>query len=171
MPALHGSPVPDTNQLPPQLVQRILAAVLVLPLPLAARYPMLAWRAGGLACCSPRWSRWPGGAAGRGDRRRWPRCSRAFILAGIRQLGGGAWPWMWALSLIPWGLWLIADIPDLNGPAGATVVFTATAIAVDSIGSRLLAQRALAAQTERTEAAAGAAGRAAGARPDRAGTA
>ncbi len=76
----------------------------------------------------------------------------AFILAGIRQ-PRPALAWMWALSLIPWGLWLIADIPDLNGPAGATVVFTATAIAVDSIGSRLLAQRALAAQTERTEAA------------------
>ena len=60
---------------------------------------------------------------------------------------------MWALSLIPWGLWLVAHIPDLNGPASATIVFTATAIAVDSIGSRLLAQRALAAQTQRTEAA------------------
>ena len=59
---------------------------------------------------------------------------------------------MWALSLIPWGLWLVADIPDLNGPASATIVFTAAAIAVDSVGSRLRAQRALAAQTERTEA-------------------
>jgi signal transduction histidine kinase len=42
-------------------------------------------------------------------------------------------------------------VPDLNGPASATVVFTAAAIAVDSAGSRLRAQRALAAQTERTE--------------------
>jgi signal transduction histidine kinase len=60
---------------------------------------------------------------------------------------------MWVLSLIPWGLWLIADIPDLNGPASATIVFTAAAIAVDSVGSRLRARRALAVQTERTEAA------------------
>jgi signal transduction histidine kinase len=59
---------------------------------------------------------------------------------------------MWALSLIPWWLWLTADVPDLNGPASVTVVFTAAAIAVDSIGSRLRAQRALAAQTERAEA-------------------
>ena len=74
----------------------------------------------------------------------------AFCLAGIRQRRPELW-WMWALSLIPWWLWLTADVPDLNGPAGATVVFTAAAIAVDSIGSRLRAQRALAAQTERAK--------------------
>src|SRR5206468_1260568 len=44
-----------------------------------------------------------------------------------------------------------ADVPDLTGPASATVVFTAVAVAVDSIGSRLRTQRALAAQTERAE--------------------
>ena len=43
-------------------------------------------------------------------------------------------------------------MPNLNGPAGATIVFTAATIVVDSIGYRLRAQRALAAQTERTEA-------------------
>ena len=58
---------------------------------------------------------------------------------------------MWALSLIPWGLWLVARLPDLNGPAGATIVFTALAIAVDSPGSRCAPQRALAAQTQRAE--------------------
>jgi signal transduction histidine kinase len=42
-------------------------------------------------------------------------------------------------------------VPDLHGPASATVVFAAATIAVDSIGSRLRAQQALAAQTERTE--------------------
>ena len=47
--------------------QRLLAAVLVLPLPLAARYPMLAWRAGWLALLlSPLvpaawWGGWPWG--------------------------------------------------------------------------------------------------------------
>ena len=30
---------------------------------------------------------------------------------------------MWALSLIPWWLWLAADVSNLNGPAGATIVF------------------------------------------------
>jgi signal transduction histidine kinase len=59
---------------------------------------------------------------------------------------------MWALSLIPWWLWLAADVPNLNGPAGATFVFTAVAVAVDSVGSRLRSQRALDAQAERIEA-------------------
>ena len=72
-------------------------------------------------------------------------------VAGVRYQRPVLW-WMWALSLIPWWLWLTADVPDLNGPASATIIFTAAAIAVDSIGSRLRAQRALAAQTERTEA-------------------
>jgi signal transduction histidine kinase len=59
---------------------------------------------------------------------------------------------MWALTLIPWLLWLIANVPHLAGPASATAIFTAATVAVDSVGSRLRAQRALAAQTERTEA-------------------
>jgi len=58
---------------------------------------------------------------------------------------------MWALTLIPWWVWLAVDVPGMNGPASATIVFTAAAIAVDSIGSRLRAQRALADQTERAE--------------------
>ena len=150
--ALHGPPVPGTNQLPPAAGQRLLAAVLVLSLPLAARYPMLAWRAGWLGLLlSPLipaawWGGWPWGP---------PQVAAvlgAFALAGIRQ-PRPALAWMWALTLIPWGLWLIADIPDLNGPASATIVFTAAAIAVDSVGSRLRARRALATATERTEAA------------------
>src|SRR6202044_387599 len=40
---------------------------------------------------------------------------------------------------------------DLSGPVGATFVFAAAAIAVDSMGSRRRAQHALAAQTERAE--------------------
>ena len=152
VPALHGPLVPGTGQLPPTMGQRLLAAVLVLPLPLAARYPMAAWRAGWLALLlSPLvpvawWGGWPWGP---------PQVAAllgAFVLAGIRQ-PRPVLAWMWALSLIPWGLWLVVRIPDLNGPASATVVFTALAIAVDSAGSRLRTQRALAAQTQRAEAA------------------
>jgi len=123
----------------------------VAPLPLAARYPMLAWRIGWfallLAPLVP--AAWRGG---------WPwgagqilALLGAFCLAGIRQQRPALW-WMWALSLIPWWLWLAAGVPNPNGPAGATIIFTAVAVAVDSIGSRLGAQRALAAQAERTEA-------------------
>jgi signal transduction histidine kinase len=131
--------------------QLLLAVPVVAPLPLAARYPMLAWRIGWLALLLvplvP--ADWRGG---------WPWSAGqilallgAFCLAGIRQRRPALW-WMWALSLIPWWLWLAVDVPNLNGPAGATIIFTAVAVAVDSVGSRLRAQSALATQTERTEA-------------------
>jgi signal transduction histidine kinase len=147
---LHGLLPQDTNQLPPILGQRVLAVAVVAPLPLAARYPMLAWRAGWLALLltplvpAAWWGGWPWGP---------PQVLAllaAFCLAGVRQQRPALW-WMWALSLIPWLLWLTADLADLNGPASATIIFTAVAIAVDSIGSRLRAQRALAAQAERAE--------------------
>jgi signal transduction histidine kinase len=133
------------------LGQLLLAAPVVAPLPLAARYPMLAWRIGWLALLlvplvPADWhGGWPWGAG------QILALLGAFCLAGIRLQRPALW-WMWALSLIPWWLWLAADVPDLNGPAGATFVFTAVAVAVDSVGSRLRSQRALADQTERTEA-------------------
>ena len=133
------------------LGQLLLAVPVVAPLPLAARYPMLAWRIGWLALLLAPLvpAAWRGG---------WPwgagqilALLGAFCLAGIRQRRPALW-WMWALTLIPWWLWLVADVPNLDGPAGATIVFTAVAIAVDSVGSRLRAQHALATQTERIEA-------------------
>jgi signal transduction histidine kinase len=133
------------------LGQLLLAAPVVAPLPLAARYPMLAWRIGWLALLlvplvPADWhGGWPWGAG------QILALLGAFCLAGIRLQRPALW-WMWALSLIPWWLWLAADVPDLNGPAGATFVVTAVAVAVDSVGSRLRSQRALADQTERTEA-------------------
>jgi len=137
---------------PPATVwQLVVALVVVLPLPLAAKYPMLAWRAGWLALLleplvpAAWWGGWPWGP---------PQVLAllgVFCLAAVRQSRAVLW-WMWALSLIPWCGWLIRDIPDLNGPASATMVFTATAIAVDSVGSRLRTQRALATQTVHTDA-------------------
>jgi signal transduction histidine kinase len=130
------------------LGQLLLAVPVVAPLPLAARYPMLAWRAGWLALLltplapAAWWGGWPWGPG------QILALLGTFSLAGIRQQRPELW-WMWALTLIPWWLWLAADVPNLNGPASATIIFTAAAIAVDSIGSRLRAQRALAAQTER----------------------
>jgi signal transduction histidine kinase len=59
---------------------------------------------------------------------------------------------MWALTLAPWLVWLVADVPNIKGPVSATMVFTAVAIAVDSAGGRLRAQRALTVQAEQTEA-------------------
>jgi signal transduction histidine kinase len=149
--SMHGPTPPHTSQLSPTPGQRLLALAVVLPLPLAARYPMLAWRIGWLALLlSPLlpaawWGGWPWGP---------PQILAllgAFCLAAVRQPRPALW-WMWALTLIPWSLWLLADIPHLNGPASATIVFTAAAVAVDSVGSRLRSRRALAAQTERAEA-------------------
>jgi signal transduction histidine kinase len=73
-----------------------------------------------------------------------------FCVAGVRYGRAALW-WMWALSLIPWWLWVATDMADLNGPLSATIVFTAATIALDSISSRWRTQQALAAQTERTE--------------------
>ena len=133
------------------LGQLLLAVPVVAPLPLAARRPMLAWRIGWLALLlvplvpAAWWGGWPWGPG------QIFAMLGVFCLAGIRQQRPELW-WMWALSLIPWWLWLAADIPNLNGPVSATLIFTAVVIAVDSIGSRLRAQRSLATQTERAEA-------------------
>src|SRR5581483_10019265 len=104
--------------------QLLLAVPVVAPLPLAARYPMLAWRIGWLALLvvplvpAAWWGGWPWGPG------QIVALLAAFCLAGIRQQRTGLW-WMWALTLIPWWLWLAADVPNLNGPAGASVIFTA----------------------------------------------
>jgi len=131
--------------------QLLLAVPVVAPLPVAARYPMLAVRLGWLmlllAPLVPA-SWWGGSPWGPGQIL---AMLGAFFLAGIRQQRTELW-WMWALSLIPWCLWLTADIPNLHGPAASVVIFTAAVIAVDSIGSRLRAQRSLATQTQRAEA-------------------
>jgi signal transduction histidine kinase len=138
---------PSVVQLPPSLGQKLLAIAVVAPLPLAARYPLMAWRIGWLALLivplapAAWWGGWPWGPP------QLIALLAAFCLAGVRHGRAVLW-WMWALSLIPWWLWLSADLANLGGPVGATIVFTATTIAVDSVGSRLRAQRALAAQTE-----------------------
>jgi signal transduction histidine kinase len=134
-----------------ELGQLLLAVPVVAPLPLAARRPMLAWRLGWVALLlvplvpAAWWGGWPWGPG------QIFAMLGAFCLAGIRQQRPALW-WMWALSLIPWSLWLKADVPNLHGPASATIIFTAVVIAVESIGSRLRAQRSLATQTERAEA-------------------
>jgi signal transduction histidine kinase len=136
--------------LPPSLAQVVLAVAVVAPLVLAAWYPMLAWRVGWLALLlaplapAAWWGGWPWGP---------PQILAmlaAFCLAGLRQPRPALW-WMWALTLIPWLVWLIADVPNLKGPVSATIVFTVVTVAVDSVSARIQAQRALAVQTEQTE--------------------
>ena len=75
----------------------------------------------------------------------------ALYVAGLRYQRAVLW-WMWALTLIPWSLWLHAEVADLNGPVTATILFTAAVMAADSLGLRLRAERDLAVQTGQTEA-------------------
>jgi signal transduction histidine kinase len=133
------------------LPRQLLAAAVVVPLLLAARSPMLAWRIAwtGLLLTPLVPSSWPGG---------WPwggsqiiATLAVFCMAGLRQ-PRPVLAWMWALTLIPWLVWLVADVPNIKGPVAATIVFSVIVIAVDSIGARLGAERALTSQAKQTEA-------------------
>ena len=155
--SMHGQlGVPATPFSSPLSLGRMLLAVAVVavPLLLSARYPLLGWRIGWIALLlaplvpGKWWGGWPWGPA------QILVLLVVYCVAGVRYRRPVLW-WMWALSLIPWWLWLAADLTDLNGPLSATIVFTAGTIALDSISSRRRTQRALAgalaAQTERTE--------------------
>jgi signal transduction histidine kinase len=148
--ACRASPCYSLHYPPLSIGQLLLVAVVVTPMLLAARYPLLGWRfcwlALLLAPLVP--GQWRGG---------WPWgpaqllvLLAVFCVAGVRYRRPVLW-WMWALSLIPWWLWLLRDRTDLAGPLGATIAFTAATIAVDSLSSRWRTQRSLAAQTERAE--------------------
>jgi signal transduction histidine kinase len=148
---LPAGPQRLVGALPPSLAQVVLAMAVVAPLLLAAWNPMLTWRVEWLALLlaplapAAWWGGWPWGP---------PQILAmlaAFCLAGLRQPRSALW-WMWALTLIPWLAWLVADVPNLRGPVSATIVFTVVAVAVDSISARIKAQRALTVQTEQTDA-------------------
>jgi signal transduction histidine kinase len=136
---------------PGEVVRAAVAVAAVAPFPLAFRYPLLAWRIGWLELLlvplvpATWWGGWPWGP---------PQLAAlfvAFCAAGLRHPRATLW-WMFALMLIPWWFWLRADVPDQNGPIAATVALAAGAVALDSIALRRRTQRALAVQTEQTEA-------------------
>ena len=144
---LHG----PTGIRPGEVLRAAVAVAAVAPFPLAARYPLLAWRVGWLALLLvplvP--ATWLGG---------WPwglpqvlALLAPLCVAGLRHRRATLW-WMFALTLIPWWLWLDADVANHNGPISATILIAAGVVAVDSIALRLRAQRALAVKTRQAEA-------------------
>jgi signal transduction histidine kinase len=148
--ACRASPCYSLHYPPLSIGQMLLVGAVVTPLLLAARYPLLGWRLCWLALLlvplvPGQWrGGWPWGPA------QLLVLLAVFCVAGVRYGRPVLW-WMWALTLIPWWLWLLTDRTALAGPLGATIVFTAATIAVDSLSSRWRTQRALAAQTERAE--------------------
>jgi signal transduction histidine kinase len=128
----------------------LLGLLAVLPLPLAARYPLLAWRIGWTAFLLVPlagvhwWGGWP-----------WypvqlPLLVIVFWVAGIRQQRPVLW-WMWGLTLLAWWLWTGPGRPDVIAHLLGTAAFTAVAVAADSVSSRRRAQHALTVLAERTE--------------------
>jgi len=156
VPGAHGTLPSGTgghslSALPPNFEQRTLAVAVVAPLLLAVRYPMSAWRIGWvallLAPLAPAawWGGWPWGPP------QIVALFAAFCLAGLPQRLPTLC-WMWALSLVPWWLWLAARVHDLGGPVSATIIFAIATIAVGSLSSRQRTQQALTVQTEQTQA-------------------
>jgi signal transduction histidine kinase len=125
----------------------VAALAVVLPVPLASRYPLMGWRIAWLGLLvvpltSAAWlGSWPWGPV------QILVLLAVFCAAGVRHPRPVLW-WMWALTLIPWWLW---SAPHRLGCVLGTVAFTAGAVAVDSMSSRRRAQQALADQTELTE--------------------
>jgi hypothetical protein len=121
----------------------VLFPLVLVPLPLAARYPLVGWRIAYLTALLVPLA--PGQV-------KWNPAQIAvllvvFCVAGLRHPRPVLW-WMWALMLAPVWLW---TGPDWTGSVGATILFTAAAVVVDALGAWRRARRALAAQAERAE--------------------
>ena len=135
---------------PATVLKLVALAVVVIPLVLAIRYPLLAWRAGWLAL----WlvpllgAYWWGGLP-------WDLAQILVLLAvlcaaGIRH-GRAVLCWLWALTLLPWWFWMLRQGPGAVGAALGSAAFLAMAVAVDRIGSERQAQRDLAEQAGQAE--------------------
>jgi signal transduction histidine kinase len=125
-------------------------AVVVAPLALVIRYPLLGWRIAwlGLALVPLLGLRW------RGDLP-WDPVQILVLLvalcaAGIRH-GRPVLYWLFALTLVPWWFWAIRDGLGVLAAALGSAAFGAMAVAVDGVASRRQALKTLADQAEQTE--------------------
>ena len=149
---LHSAGAPGGVGGPGGTAMLIALAALV-PLPLAARYPLLGWRIGWLmmllAPLTADARTWPGGAPW--DEVQIPVLLVVACAAGMRHQHPLMW-WIWALTLVPWWAWLLAwnASADLTADLAVAIAFTAATVAVDNLGSRRRTQRALADQAALT---------------------
>ena len=135
---------------PMNLWALVAAGVVVVPLALAVRYPLLSWRIGwlGLLLVPLLGLGWRGGLP-------WGPAQILVVLvllcaAGFRReravLG-----WLLTLTLVPWWFWIAREGSDVVTGALGSVAFLAMAVAVDTVGSGHRVHRELAEQTEQTE--------------------
>jgi signal transduction histidine kinase len=128
----------------------VAVGVVVVPLALAVRYPLLGWRIGwlGLLLVPLLGLGWRGHLP-------WGPAQVLVVLAvlclaGIRRertvLG-----WLLTLTLVPWWLWIVLRGSDVVTGALGGVAFLAVAVAVGTAGSGHRVQRELAEQSEQTE--------------------
>ncbi len=148
---VHGQLVPASPARPyaaGSQWQHLMAVAVVVPVPLLAGSPLVAWAAGWLALVLVPFApaSWTGG---------WPwgpvqilLMLAVFCLAGIRLRRPALWS-LFAFTVIPWWLWLASDMANLKGPGAATVAFALATIAVDALGGRRQAEQDLAAATDR----------------------
>ena len=125
----------------------LIALAVVLPVPLAARYPLLGWRIAwaGMLLVPLAGIRWLGG--GPWNPVQMPVLLLVFYLSGVRHPRPVLW-WMWALSLIPWCLQARGGARGVIVCTAGAVAFTAVAVAADAVGSR---RRAETEQAERAD--------------------
>jgi len=141
---------PHASLLAQSAVRVVIIMALVVPLPLAFRWPLLSWRIGwlGLLLVPLLQLRWWSGLPW--DPAQVPVVLAAFWVAGVRH-ERAVLCWLWALTLIPWWLWAYRDGVSVVTAGLGSVAFGAMAVAVDSVSSRRRAQQALADQAERAE--------------------
>ena len=135
---------------PTSLSALVAVAVVVVPLALAVRYPLLGWRIGwlGLLLVPLLDLGWRG-------RLPWGPAQVLVVLAllcaaGIRRERAVV-GWLWALTMVPWWFWIVVRDSDVVTGALGSVAFLAAAVAVDTVGSGSRVQRELAEQAEQTE--------------------
>ena len=144
------SVVPLPVSLETMLVQVLVALAVVAPLLVAVQYPLLGWRIGwlGMLLVPLLHDRWWGGLPW--DPVQIPVLLTALCLAGIRH-DRPVLCWLWALTLIPWWLWVGKGGSGLVIAALGSLVIAAIAVAVDRVGSERRARQALADQADQTE--------------------